>query len=194
MAAVTASAAFRPWRGYLDRILGLCRNSAETPEAKLFQPPPELLATTRPLLPAEPELTISDAEAGKSVSNGGIGGECIGRGRGSPGDNEGGVLRIPAHPSDAHPVLVLLDMNGTLLYRAKKPLPIVVPDADGRDTAPAFIHGNPLPLYYYMRPGAKEFVAAMVWHPRVRLAFYTSMRGVNAIPAAQFLMPDDVNG
>jgi len=25
-------------------------------------------------------------------------------------------------------------------------------------------------------------------HPRVRLAFYTSMRGANALPAARFLM------
>lgn len=176
---VIGSAASQPWRDYLDQILGLCRNAAETPEPKVFQPPPKLLATTP---------TISDKEAG------GIGGECVDLGIGNPDDNGGDVLRVPAHhPPDAHPVLVLLDMNGTLLYRAKKPLPIIVPDDDGRDTAPAFIHGDPLPLHYYMRPGAKEFVAAMVRHPRVCLAFYTSMRGVNAIPAAQFLMPDDVN-
>lgn len=180
--------ASQPWRDYLDKILGLCRNAAGTPEPKVFQPPLELLASTRPLLPAEPGPTISDVEAG------GIDDECVDRGIGNPDENEGGGFRIPAHPSDAHPVLVLLDMNGTLLYRAKKPLPIVVPDDNGRDTTPAFIHGDPLPLHYYMRPGAKEFVAAMVRHPRVCLAFYTSMRGVNAIPAARFLMPDDVNG
>ncbi|CAM9832519.1 unnamed protein product, partial [Laminaria digitata] len=53
-----------------------------------------------------------------------------------------------------------------------------------------FVHGNPVPLQYYMRPGARELVAEMVRHPRVRLAFYTSMRGVNALPAANFLMPE----
>ena len=90
-------------------------------------------------------------------------------------------------------MLVLLDMNGTLLYRAKKPLP--VPEGGGGGGAAgtvSFVHGNPVPLQYYMRPGAAELVAAMARHPRVRLAFYTSMRGVNALPAANFLMPEDL--
>ena len=94
-------------------------------------------------------------------------------------------------------MLVLLDMNGTLLYRAKKPLR--TPKSGGIDGrgggggagTVAFVHGDPVPLEYYMRPGAAELVAAMVRHPRVRLAFYTSMRAVNALPAASFLMPKD---
>lgn len=99
-------------------------------------------------------------------------------------------------PSAKHPVLVLVDMNGTLLYRAKRPLQVEATDGEksGGVYAPAFVHGDPLPLQYYMRPGARDFVAAMATHPRVRLAFYTSMRGSNALPAARFLMPDTDGG
>lgn len=102
--------------------------------------------------------------------------------------------RPVAPPSSSEdPVLVLVDMNGTLLYRAKKPL--MLPSVgNGQAGSVAFVHGDPVPLQYYMRPGAADFVAAMVQHPRARLAFYTSMRGVNAIPAARFLLPGDDDG
>lgn len=103
-------------------------------------------------------------------------------------------------------VLVLLDMNGTLLFRAKKTLRVSKnggaggeggarggegseQEEEGQEViTPAFVHGEPVPLQYYMRPGAAELVAAMDRHPRVQLAFYTSMRGANALPAARFLM------
>lgn len=83
------------------------------------------------------------------------------------------------------PILVLLDMNGTLLYRAKTPLPLPV----GAET---FLAGDPQPLQYWIRPGASDLVGLLSRHPRARLAFYTSMRMVNALPAARFLLsPDD---
>ena len=68
-------------------------------------------------------------------------------------------------------LLVLIDMNGTLLLREKKCLP-------GR--APDFIHAK---KYYYMRPGAKDFVKEIIAMPGIRFAFYTSMLETNAKPA-----------
>lgn len=91
-------------------------------------------------------------------------------------------------------------MNGTLLFRAKEALRFSTEGGGGGSkqeeevVKPAFVHGEPEPLQYYMRPGAAELVAAMDRHPRVQLAFYTSMRGVNALPAARFLMYGDDDG
>lgn len=86
-------------------------------------------------------------------------------------------------------VLVLFDMNGTLLYRAKRPLPL--PEGWSDPPQPAFEHGDPDPFQYFFRPGARELVGAVSRHRRACVAFYTSMRGVNALPAALFLMPED---
>lgn len=86
-------------------------------------------------------------------------------------------------------VLILFDMNGTLLYRAKRPLQL--PAGQNNPPEPAFTHGDPDPFQYFMRPGARELIKSIARHPRTRMAFYTSMRGVNALPAALFLMPGD---
>lgn len=161
----------------MDGLVSLCNDSSDRcPAGSLLDlPPPDLISRGSPC-PNEPGApTNGHRVAGAGTSNG--------------------------------PVLVLLDMNGTLLYRAKKPLRI--PEGGdggggggggrggdggggggGGAGTVAFVHGNPVPLQYYMRPGAGELVAEMVRHPRVRLAFYTSMRGVNALPAASFLMPE----
>ena len=73
-----------------------------------------------------------------------------------------------------HPLLVLLDMNGTLLVRAKAR---VARDAD-------LVHAK---LHYYVRPGCRELVAALRGAPGVRLAFYTSMQRRNAAPILELL-------
>lgn len=92
-------------------------------------------------------------------------------------------------PASGSRVLILLDMNGTLLYRHKRPQPILL----GKNThaEPAFVHGHPDPFHYFMRPGSREFVEAIARHPRARVAFYTSMRLENALPAARSLMSED---
>lgn len=95
----------------------------------------------------------------------------------------------PTDVAGAGRVLVLFDMNGTLLYRAKRPLS--VPEGWKDPPKPAFVHGDPDPFQYFFRPGARELVGAVSHHPRACVAFYTSMRGVNALPAALFLMPED---
>eukprot|EP00039_Didymoeca_costata_P001750 m.54800 g.54800 ORF g.54800 m.54800 type:complete len:417 (+) comp10951_c0_seq3:180-1430(+) len=68
-------------------------------------------------------------------------------------------------------LLVLLDMNGTLLSREKKVVP-------GRE--PDFRHKG---TKYYLRPGAKHLVQQLVALPAIRVAFNTSMTGGNAKPA-----------
>ena len=67
--------------------------------------------------------------------------------------------------------LVLLDMNGTLLLRLKGRL---------GEEPPNFHHAG---LNYFLRDGVVELVQALRAHPRCTLAFYTSMRESNALPA-----------
>ena len=88
-------------------------------------------------------------------------------------------------------LLVLLDMNGTLLYRAKSRLPKLTPDL-----APSGARKSPLPgvkYFYYVRPQAQWFVQALMAMPRVRLAFCTSMQGANARPAVDYLAGEGWN-
>lgn len=174
-----------PWREYLDRLAGLCgADAAAPPTADLLRPPTDLLAHP------EPVSTTDASGSGTSSGNGsGPGVQVGGEGVATAADVD--------LPSRRNQVLILLDMNGTLLYRAKKPLRAACgggPEAGAAAAAKveegvAFVHGDPDPFRYYMRPGAAELVAAMHRHPRVQLAFYTSMRGINALPAARFLMP-----
>ncbi|CAM9412554.1 unnamed protein product, partial [Hapterophycus canaliculatus] len=156
------------WRQYLDRVARFCDNDSNSsgnsgatvpPSADILRPPSDLLVHPQ----HEEQQHGSNLENDRAAHSS----------NGSDNDNR---------------VLVLLDMNGTLLYRARKPL--VNDSSDGEDCSggAAFVHGDPDPMHYYMRPGASELVAALAAHPRVQLGFYTSMRGVNALPAARFLM------
>jgi hypothetical protein len=78
-------------------------------------------------------------------------------------------------------ILVLFDMNGTLLVRSK--------------SKSAF--GSRLPdlkvdsTYYFVRPGAKELVRLVRSMECVDFGFYTSMMMRNALPAALFFQDDD---
>ncbi|CBJ28121.1 expressed unknown protein [Ectocarpus siliculosus] len=183
-----------PWKEKLNRIVGLC-DDAGPPVADLIRPPTNLLAhprrhrgpgsitdTAEPLAADSPAAGCGGVTSHSSDSNGAV----------PPRDGNDTDL-----PLKTKQVLILLDMNGTLLYRAKKPLRVSNDGGggggggDSKWGAPAFVHGENVPLHYYMRPGAAELVAALEAHPRTRLAFYTSMRGVNALPAARFLMPGD---
>eukprot|EP00729_Bicosta_minor_P018779 gene18779-11104_t len=89
------------------------------------------------------------------------------KGGGSGGDDP--VMqqppKKPSQPGQRAPpprLLILLDMNGTVLLRNK--------------------------TRYYIRSGAVEFVTWLAAVPEVRLAFYTSMRYTNAIPAIERLL------
>lgn len=82
--------------------------------------------------------------------------------------------------ADARKLLVLLDLNGTLLYRATKLLPAAAPAFDQ-------LVGERR-MFYYMRPHARELVAYLVTHPLAVPAFYTSMRAENALNAVNWLL------
>lgn len=167
----------------MDGLVSLC-NDAEhrCPAGSLVDPPSPGLLARGPACP--------------SKGNGGPSAEArqggFERGTASDAGAQTNGHRVAGGGGSNDPVLVLLDMNGTLLYRAKKPLPVPEGGGGGAAGTASFVHGDPVPLQYYMRPGAAELVAAMARHPRARLAFYTSMRGVNALPAANFLMPEDL--
>jgi len=78
----------------------------------------------------------------------------------------------PAPVKNDSPILILLDMNGTLLLRLKGKL--------AGSGASDFTHAG---LHYYLRSGVTELVSMLIRHPRARVAFYTSMRESNAKPA-----------
>ncbi|KAH8063463.1 hypothetical protein JL722_2633 [Aureococcus anophagefferens] len=91
-------------------------------------------------------------------------------------------------------LLVLADMNGTLLVRTTARIPGARP--------PDLVHTNR--LYYYLREGAAELVAALAGRADVVFAFYTSMQrrasprsarcgsgGAPELYAAEFNAPDD---
>jgi hypothetical protein len=73
-------------------------------------------------------------------------------------------------------LLVLLDMNGTLLFRARREL-----ECRRADIKHDVFH-------YFFRPYAQELVLWLLQHPRARVAFYTSMRMSNALPAVAHLL------
>ncbi len=76
-------------------------------------------------------------------------------------------------------LLVLVDMNGTTILRTQAPIP---------DIAPCFtIRLKGQNMYYYMRPYAFEMLQALRQHPRCEVAFFTSMRKCNAVPAMHAL-------
>jgi len=87
---------------------------------------------------------------------------------------------IPSMPR----ILVLFDMNGTLLVRSK--------------SKSAF--GSRLPdlkvdsTYYFVRPGAKELVRLVRRMECVDFGFYTSMMMQNALPAALFFQDEEEGG
>lgn len=202
----------------MNRIADLCgRSTAGPPDAGLLRPPKDLLAHPQheQEKQEQPRCSIfgsSEDAPGELSVNGDDGGTTTKSSSRVPllsadsGDapptNAEHVAGIPADNGN-NQVLILLDMNGTLLFRAKKPLRVSTKFREGWGLEqqgeeevykPAFVHGEPDPLQYYMRPGAVELVRAMGRHPRVQLAFYTSMRGANALPAARFLMHGDGGG
>lgn len=197
------------WRTYLDRVASFCdadKNASDdsravgSPSAEILRPPSDLLAHPKPVHHGSGIETCGGAHApsraaGTSAIYGKrpvVNGCPAGVSSNGNGDKGGDVINDKSNNTSSsdndNKVLILLDMNGTLLYRSKQCLMEVSTDGDDVSGGAAFVHGEPDPLHYYIRPGAAELVAALSAHPRVRLSFYTSMRGVNALPAARFLM------
>ena len=75
------------------------------------------------------------------------------------------------------PILVLIDLNGTMLFRAKAKI---------RRVACTFDHKVSSRLYYY-RPFACEFIRWVSAQQSLHVSFYTSMTKVYAGPARNWL-------
>jgi hypothetical protein len=71
-------------------------------------------------------------------------------------------------------ILVLLDIGGSILYRHKETKKV-----SGIEREPDFMVRK---HYHYFRPHFQEFIGTLLEHPRVRLAFYTSITKKNALP------------
>ena len=129
----------------------------------------------------EAHARVKDAPEGEG------GGGVAGASRGMPPqplpDRENQGQPPPPPPPPRPPqqnqdrrLLVLLDMNGTLLLRSKKGVGGLVPDFSYAKNK------------YYIRSGAVAFVKWLAAVPEVRLAFYTSMLTRNAVPAVERLL------
>jgi hypothetical protein len=77
------------------------------------------------------------------------------------------------------PLLVLCDINGTLLIRIKGE------SQDFNDRAPDLVRNR---SRYYFRPKARDLIKLIKNYDFVTLGFYTSMRDENAMPAAAALL------
>ena len=94
------------------------------------------------------------------------------------------VERTPDVPLVGNPLLVLCDMNGTLIHRSKTPLPV--------SAKPAVVANG---MYYYARDHAEDLVQFLLdarksedpERRRVVFAFYTSMQESNAMPIVKYL-------
>lgn len=126
---------------------------------------------TTVLSAASLELTVEPANASDSNSDVRL-------------DYKSGVDESPAashSPSPLKKLLVLCDMNRTLLFRAND----VIQHTRQRRQPDAFSNRR----FYYFREHAHQVVSTLTKSPQVAFAFYTSMTYRNAFPAAELLAP-----
>lgn len=93
-------------------------------------------------------------------------------------DAEKQGLKLPSQVKIAvqrkFPILILIDVGGSILYRSGDKLAL---ERRGRDTF-CQIRQH----YHYYRPQFQHFLASLVSHPRVKLAFNTSITRKNVMP------------
>jgi len=78
-------------------------------------------------------------------------------------------------------LLVLLDMNGTIILRS---------DSKVKSKQPEFRHNE---KYYYIRDYAKSLIMFLLENREfIQIAFYTSMRYENAAPCVQSLVDEEL--
>ena len=68
------------------------------------------------------------------------------------------------------PLLVLVDLNGTLLHRVEK---------RGAGLNFSFKEGKHA---YWLRPGHDDFILALTCHPRIKFGLYSSIMRKNVLP------------
>ena len=78
------------------------------------------------------------------------------------------------------PLLVLLDINGTVLCRT---------DEKAAKTLPCDFKRKK--YFYFYRPGITTLLLALDRHPRITIGFYTSIMAKNVVPVmTEFLQKD----
>lgn len=83
-------------------------------------------------------------------------------------------MKLKNYVSRAHPILVLIDVGGSILCRTGERL-----QAEKRTSA-TFCQIKK--HYHYYRPSFDSFLAELISHPRIQLGFYTSITRKNVMP------------
>ena len=78
-------------------------------------------------------------------------------------------------------MLVLVDLGGTIFFRSD--------DKAARGATYDFKKGK---YMYFLRPGHKDFLKKVSSHPRVKLAFYSSIMFKNIQPVMLEILSDDL--
>lgn len=73
------------------------------------------------------------------------------------------------------PILVLIDVGGSILYRTGQKLPIKK-QLSSKEYCQIKMH------HHYYRPMFDDFLAQLLAHPRIKLGFYTSIMRKNVMP------------
>ena len=82
-------------------------------------------------------------------------------------------VKEDAQKSD--PILILIDVGGSILYRSGKKLNLAERQS-GKSYCQIKMH------HHYYRPNFDIFLQQLISHPRVQLAFYTSIMRKNVMP------------
>jgi hypothetical protein len=78
-------------------------------------------------------------------------------------------------------LLVLVDLGGTLFFRSKD-----------KQVKGASFNFKLHQYMYFLRPGHKEFLLKLFAHPRIKLAFYSSIMFKNIWPVMERVLIDDL--
>lgn len=82
---------------------------------------------------------------------------------------------------DKFKVLVLVDLGGTIFFRSS--------DKDVKGAKFDFKHQRNM---YFYRPGHSVFLKSIFDHPRIKLAYYSSIMKKNIVPALSDLLSGDL--
>lgn len=84
------------------------------------------------------------------------------------------LAKLETSVGNRFPVLLLIDVGGSILYRASEKLSVA--KMTSAQYCQIKMH------HHYYRPGFQTFLARLITHPRVKLGFYTSIMRKNVMP------------
>jgi len=83
---------------------------------------------------------------------------------------------------EAHPILVLIDIGGTLLYRCSGNKLTYPMEKEGGKLKEVKLDFSIKRHHHYYRQYMQDFLSRLLTHPRVKLAFYSSITRRNLMP------------